>query len=145
VPGLRCVTPFRAFGVYVTLTSLKERVKILITTGLPSVTIKYLFQSELNLDVSQNKIDSAVNSLPHCRNHYGLIQYNDTPNLIVALDSRGLDFAMLRELVKDMSLQISDEHVLYMFNRMDINGDYALSLSEILIGFEALYYLFLPN
>merc|ERR1719489_34081 len=132
-------------GGYVLINSLREQLRLLMTTGLPMITLYYLLKSELNLDVTEARIDAAVQTIHHRRNEYGLIRYDDVPNIIIALDSRGLDFDMLRDLIKDMKLNISEDNVLTMFNKMDVNGDYALSLNEILAGFEALYYLFLPN
>eukprot|EP00915_Cephaloidophora_sp_WS-2016_P011202 GHVH01016511.1.p1 GENE.GHVH01016511.1~~GHVH01016511.1.p1 ORF type:complete len:4018 (+),score=585.83 GHVH01016511.1:1004-13057(+) len=132
-------------GFYISINTLRDQIRLMTTTGLPRITLDNLIQSELNLEVSLSRIDAAVKTIEHRKNVYGFICYDDVPNVIIALDSRGLDFKMLRELINDMKLQISDESILQMFNRMDVNADYSLSLNEILLGFEALYFLFLPN
>lgn len=116
----------------------------LLMTGLWPEAIRVLLTLALQLEVPNSRLERVLKSMERRTNRFGLIKPEDVGSILSSLSVEGMSFAMLRDVIHKMRIQMPEQDIKRMFDLMDINHDLSLSLSELLSGFEVLFGRFMP-
>ncbi|CDJ37889.1 EF hand domain-containing protein, putative [Eimeria tenella] len=131
-------------GRVVSIECLRKKLPRLLMTGLWPEAIRVLLTLALQLEVPNSRLERVLKSMERRTNRFGLIKPEDVGSILSSLSVEGMSFAMLRDVIHKMRIQMPEQDIKRMFDLMDINHDLSLSLSELLSGFEVLFGRFMP-
>ncbi|KAF8821115.1 EF hand domain-containing protein [Cardiosporidium cionae] len=132
-------------GRLTSIDTLTHQLPRMLMTGLWPDGIRTLIRLELQWKVSDDHLNFVLSTLERKSNRYGLIKPEEIGVLLSNLSVKGMSFAMLREVIQKMRINMPDKDVKRMFDLMDLNHDLTLSLSELLGGFGVLFGRCMPQ
>ncbi|KAF8822497.1 EF hand domain-containing protein [Cardiosporidium cionae] len=125
-------------GRLTSIDTLTRQLPRMLMTGLWPDGIRMLIRLELQWKVSDDRLNFVLSTLERKSNRYGLLKPEEIGVLLSNLSVKGMSFAMLREVIQKMRINMPDKDVKRMFDLMDLNHDLTLSLTELLGGFGSL-------